>query len=125
MAGAVTYTFNDSERIAHDYLDAQRIAPRVPLVVSVAFQLTDMGNGVDRIEHWSRVPFDEAVAGAREASVEPLDRPASARILDAVGQVLGAMGIKAPGFPGLAVEGYFRVVTPNSLDVVVWMALMV
>lgn len=124
-SGAAMLSFDNSEPIQPEYFAGERIAPRVPMVVCVSFQLTDMGNGVSRIEHWSHVPFDEALAGAKDLDVEALARPTPPQVLDAVGEVLGAMGIKAPGFPELLVEGYYRVVTPNSMDVVAWMALMV
>jgi hypothetical protein len=117
--------FDNSEPIAREYSEHQRIAPRVPRVVSVSFRLTDMGNGVDRIEHWAQVPFDEAHAGANGLDVEPLSQPSAPRIRDAVEQVLGALGIKAPGGHELLIEGYCKLVTPHSLDVVAWMVVMV
>jgi hypothetical protein len=97
----------------------------VPLVVALSFRLLDMGNGVDRVEGWSKVPFDEALAGANEAGVERLTQPTPPRVLDAVGQVLGALGIKAPAPPELLVEGYSKVISERVIDVVAWMALLV
>lgn len=115
-------TGNCTEYIANNNEDCT--APSAP-VVALSFRITDMGNGVDRIEYAKRVPFDDVCAGASLPDSEPLPRPVPPRILHATTHVLGALGIKAPAHPELLIEGYSRLASSHSIDVVAWLSLLV
>lgn len=92
--------------------------------VAVFFRITDMGNGVDRIEHAKRVESDSAAADAELADNEPLPRPTPPRILHAALEVFGALGIEVSAHSGLLIQGYSRLVSAQAIDVVVWVPVL-
>jgi hypothetical protein len=120
-------TIEYSDNIRNEYCveTAARRPLRRPVVVALSIRIRDMGNGVDRIEDASRIPFDEAIAGADGLGCEPLPQPTPARIKDAVVTALGAIGVTAPTFPEMLIEGYSKVATDRAIDFVAWMALFV
>lgn len=130
LEGELIVTATDTEPVfseqqpntTHGLCDNTR--PLQQVVVALSFRLTDMGNGVDRIERATRISYEDALAGAEQDECEPLPVPTPPRLLDATVRALGVLGIKAPSQPELLIDGYSRLAASNAIDVVAWMALL-
>lgn len=98
--------------------------PAQASLLAVSFLLTDMGNGVDRIERPVRLTFDAVVACAALDGCTPLPFPPPLKVVDALDAVLSVLGLLHMRAPDSIAAGFARAVAERQVELVMWLSLL-